>query len=75
MNRREFLTYSWGGALGLLALGAGVVSFVFMYPRFKAGEFGGEFFIPVAEIPDPTAEPAGEHNRQVLVGQYRGGGT
>lgn len=57
MNRREFLTYSWAAALGLLGLEAGVASFQFMYPRFRAGEFGGEFFIPQAEIPDPTAEP------------------
>jgi cytochrome b6-f complex iron-sulfur subunit len=58
MNRREFLMYSWVAALGLLGVGAGVVSFQFMYPRFRAGEFGGEFFVPLVEIPDPTAPPA-----------------
>jgi cytochrome b6-f complex iron-sulfur subunit len=57
MNRREFLMYSWVGALGLLGIGAGVASFQFMYPRFRAGEFGGEFFVPQAELPDPTAAP------------------
>jgi cytochrome b6-f complex iron-sulfur subunit len=57
MNRREFLTYAWGAALGLLALEAGVASFVFLYPRFRAGEFGGVFEIPLAELPDQTAAP------------------
>ncbi len=40
MNRREFLTYTWGAALGLLVLEVGAGMFGFMYPRFKAGEFG-----------------------------------
>ena len=43
MNRREFLTYTWGAATGLLLLGSAVATFQFMYPRFKAGEFGGVF--------------------------------
>lgn len=57
MNRREFLTYAWGAALGLLGIEAGVASFLFLYPRFRAGEFGGEFNVPLAEVPDPTAAP------------------
>ncbi len=58
MNRREFLTYAWGGALGFLALGGAVGSFLFMYPRFKAGEFGGKFFIgPESVLPDASAAP------------------
>lgn len=57
MNRREFLTYAWGAALGLLGIEAGVASFLFLYPRFRAGEFGGEFHVPLAEVPDPTAAP------------------
>ncbi len=58
MNRREFLTYAWGGAL-LLVLGAsGFGMFQFAYPRFKAGEFGGKFFIgPAAEVPSTEAPP------------------
>jgi cytochrome b6-f complex iron-sulfur subunit len=57
MNRREFLTYSWAAALGLLGLESGVAIFQFMYPRFKAGEFGGTFDVPISEIPDPTVAP------------------
>ncbi len=58
MNRRELLTYMWAGALGLLALEGAVLSFQFMYPRFKAGEFGGEFVLgPLTAMPAPTASP------------------
>lgn len=58
MNRREFLTYAWGGALGLLALQGAGLSFVYMYPRFKEGEFGGKFFLgPESSMPQPNADP------------------
>ncbi len=58
MNRREFLTYAWGGALGLATLQAGVGLFFFMMPRFKAGEFGGVFFIgPESAMPATSASP------------------
>ena len=58
MNRREFLTYAWGGALGLATLQAGVGLFFFMMPRFKAGEFGGVFFIgPESALPATSASP------------------
>ena len=57
MNRREFLTYAWGATLGLLGLEAGVASFQFLYPRFRAGEFGGNFPLPLSEVPDPTVAP------------------
>lgn len=57
MNRREFLTYAWGAALGLLTIEAGVVSFFFLYPRFRAGEFGGKFYLPPAEVPPADAAP------------------
>lgn len=59
MNRREFLTYAWGGALALLAVEAGVGTFFFMYPRFKAGEFGGSFVVgPEASLPPTDAAPS-----------------
>jgi cytochrome b6-f complex iron-sulfur subunit len=58
MNRREFLTYAWGATLGLLALQGGVGIFFFMYPRFKAGEFGGKFFLgPTSALPPTDAAP------------------
>jgi cytochrome b6-f complex iron-sulfur subunit len=57
MNRREFLTYAWGAALGILTLESGVASFQFLYPRFRAGEFGGDFNIPAGELPASDAAP------------------
>ena len=58
MNRREFLTYAWGAALGLVLLEAGYATFDFMYPRFKAGEFGGKFFLgPMSSMPPTDAPP------------------
>lgn len=58
MNRREFLTYAWGAALGLVLLESGVALFDFMYPRFKVGEFGGKFFLgPESSMPPTDAPP------------------
>jgi cytochrome b6-f complex iron-sulfur subunit len=57
MNRREFLTYAWGAALGLLGLEAGVASFEFLYPRFRAGEFGGDFNVASSELPANDVAP------------------
>lgn len=58
MTRREFMTYAWGGALGLLALQGAAGLFFFMMPRFKAGEFGGVFFIgPESSMPATDAPP------------------
>lgn len=57
MNRREFLTYAWGAALGILAIESGVAVFEFLYPRFRAGEFGGDFTLPLSEVPDKAAAP------------------
>ncbi|MBK8049634.1 MAG: Rieske 2Fe-2S domain-containing protein [Anaerolineales bacterium] len=60
MNRREFLTYAWGAALGVLVLETGAAMFGFMYPRFKAGEFGGNFFVPLSALPSTDAPPQAE---------------
>ena len=52
INRREFLSYAWGGALTLLTLESGLATYQFMYPRFREGEFGGKFILG-----DSTALP------------------
>ncbi|MFN3331102.1 MAG: ubiquinol-cytochrome c reductase iron-sulfur subunit [Caldilinea sp.] len=58
MNRREFLTYAWGGVLGLVTLQSAVGLFQFMMPRFKAGEFGGVFYLgPETALPQIGASP------------------
>jgi cytochrome b6-f complex iron-sulfur subunit len=61
MNRREFMTYAWGAALGLLALEGGVATYMFMYPRFRAGEFGGKFELGLAaSLPGAGSAPQAE---------------
>lgn len=64
MNRREFLTYAWGAALGILGIQTGVAVFMYLYPRFRAGEFGGTFDVPLSEVPaadlPPVANTAGK---------------
>jgi cytochrome b6-f complex iron-sulfur subunit len=61
MTRRELFTYAWGGALAILGLETLAATGWFMYPRFKAGEFGGAFTVPEANWPsDPKAAPVGE---------------
>lgn len=62
INRREFITYAWGAALGLLTLEIGVGSYYFLYPRFRAGEFGGAFPVSQGELPEVSAAPNGVTN-------------
>lgn len=64
INRREFLTYAWGAALGLLTLEMGLATYAFMYPRFKAGEFGGKFELGAAseQLPEVGTTPKPETN-------------
>lgn len=58
MNRREFITYAWAAALGLLTLEGGLATYLFMYPRFRAGEFGGKFELgPAAALPATDVGP------------------
>jgi cytochrome b6-f complex iron-sulfur subunit len=60
LTRREFLTYAWGAAMALLAVETGLVSYFFMYPRFRAGEFGGKFFLSLTDVPSLDAAPVPE---------------
>jgi cytochrome b6-f complex iron-sulfur subunit len=58
INRREFLTYAWGATLALLAVEGTVTSYVFLAPRFRAGEFGGKFSLGSAgSLPTIDAAP------------------
>lgn len=58
-NRREFMVYTLGFA-SLLALGeTGYAVYEFMYPRFRAGEFGGLFYVDGSALPSPDAAPEG----------------
>jgi cytochrome b6-f complex iron-sulfur subunit len=56
-SRREFMYYIWGASMALLLgeVTAGLIWFVF--PRFKAGEFGGSFNYSGDVIPEAGAAP------------------
>ena len=58
MSWREFLYYIWGASIVLLTLEAVGLLVWFLIPRFREGEFGGKFVLPVEEVPDINAEPA-----------------
>ncbi len=57
LNRREFLMYAWSASIAFLLAGAGISTFFFILPRFKAGEFGGTFSVPITQFPAVGAAP------------------
>ncbi len=61
LNRREFLAYSWTAAVSVVAVQQVVATGLLMYPRFKAGEFGGDFLLGLTSaLPDLSASPQGD---------------
>ncbi len=57
MTRREFLYYVWGASMALFMAQMGGAIVWFALPRFKEGEFGGTFSVPVGSLPAPDAAP------------------
>ncbi|MDF1499722.1 MAG: Rieske 2Fe-2S domain-containing protein [Anaerolineales bacterium] len=57
LSRREFLYYTWGFSIAVFMAGTGGALIWFALPRFREGEFGGVFAIPVDEVPGPDAIP------------------
>lgn len=57
LSRREFLYYVWGASMAVLLAGAGGATIWFIVPRFRQGEFGGVFTLPVSQIPPPDTPP------------------
>ncbi|MCU0481198.1 MAG: Rieske 2Fe-2S domain-containing protein [Anaerolineae bacterium] len=57
INRREFLYYIWGASMVML-LGQSSVGLVwFLLPRFREGEYGGEFRFDGSAVPEVNEEP------------------
>lgn len=57
ISRREFLYYIWGASIALLSLqGAGLLVW-FLIPRFREGEFGGTFSVPIQDLPGVNDAP------------------
>ncbi len=57
ISRREFLYYVWGASMALLAAQSVGLLVWFLLPRFREGEFGGKFIIPITSLPEVNAEP------------------
>lgn len=57
INRREFLFYIWGASMVMLMGAGGGALLWYMLPRFRAGEFGGDFFMPASIIPPQGSAP------------------
>ncbi len=60
INRREFMFYIWGASITLLLAGSGGAVLWFAYPRFREGEFGGQFTVAAGTVP-PTGAPPHEN--------------
>lgn len=57
VSRREFLNYAWGAALGVVVIEAGLATYFFALPKFKAGEFGGVFSVGTGSSLPPVDAP------------------
>jgi len=58
VTRREFLYYIWGASIVLFAAQTVGLLIWFLIPRFREGEFGGQFVLPLEAVPGVNAEPA-----------------
>lgn len=57
ISRREFLYYIWGASLVLVLVESTGLMVWFMLPRFREGEFGGTFTLPVDVLPPDNDPP------------------
>lgn len=57
LSRREFLNYLWAMSMAVAMAGSGGLAVWFLVPRFREGEFGGVFTVPVGEVPAPDTPP------------------
>jgi len=57
ISRREFLYYIWTASIALFTVEVGGLLIWFLIPRFRRGEFGGKFILPVDVLPAVNDEP------------------
>jgi cytochrome b6-f complex iron-sulfur subunit len=57
MTRREFLYYIWGASVAVFAAEAAGLIIWFALPRFRAGQFGGNFTLSADTLPEVNAPP------------------
>lgn len=76
MTRREFLYYIWAASMAILTAQAGGATVWFALPRFKVGEFGGDFPLNLSDVPAADDGPvAFDTGRFWLVNQGDGNVT
>lgn len=56
ISRREFLYYIWGASMAVFTAEFAGLMVWFMLPRFREGEFGGTFTLPLSNLP-PINDP------------------
>ena len=56
MYRRRFLALSWWGVAGVLALQGAGATLLSLWPRVKAGAFGGIVRVPLSQLPQEVGE-------------------
>jgi cytochrome b6-f complex iron-sulfur subunit len=57
LNRREFLYYLWASSMAVFMAGGAGATIWLTVPRFLEGEFGGEFTLPVSDLPAADTGP------------------
>jgi Rieske Fe-S protein len=57
VTRREYLNYIWGASMALLLAESAVLTYLFSFPRFRAGDFGGKIAVGVSEFPQLNGDP------------------
>jgi len=58
LSRREFLNYLWGASMAVFLAGGGGVTLWYALPRFREGEFGSVFTLPITNLPAPDSPPS-----------------
>ncbi len=57
LTRRVFILGGFWSSMFLAAVGILGAPLDFVWPRRRAGGFGGTFFVPADQVPEPGAEP------------------
>lgn len=57
ITRREFLYYIWGASMALYTAQAAGLLVWYLIPRFREGEFGGTFTLPIEVLPEVNGQP------------------
>jgi cytochrome b6-f complex iron-sulfur subunit len=74
ISRREFLNFAWLVSIGFFTFTTAGVSYLFALPRFREGEFGGDYTVgPVSELPNTSAPPTNIPKVKLWISNTEGG--